>query len=117
MSELTLERFASLLSQVRAIGGLGTLLAMVPTLREQLGPLADQIDDAMIARVERMVAAMAPEERADPTRIDVIARERIAAAAQVAPEAIARLLEQFAKLKALAAKMGGIPSFPFGHSS
>jgi signal recognition particle GTPase len=54
-----------------------------------------------LARVERIIAAMSDDERAQPDGIGPAERQRIAAASDTRPAEVDHFLTQFAKVRAL----------------
>ena len=73
----TLEDFLAQLQQVKKLGSLGGLLALMPGVPKEIKD-AD-IDDGQVAQVEAIIRSMTPAERGEPALIDGSRRARIAA--------------------------------------
>ena len=90
--------FNDLLSQMRQMkkmGGIGSMLKMLPgagKLQEQLA--GANIDEKMIARQEAVILSMTPKERKHPKLINASRRIRIAKGAGVQVQDVNRLLKQ-----------------------
>lgn len=104
---MNLNQFSTLLGQVKAMGGMQTIMALVPGIKDKLGPMADQLDDAMIIKIQAVIAAFTPEQREDPSTIDEPAKASAAEAADVTTDQVDQLLQQFEKIKDVAGGMMG----------
>lgn len=90
----TLDDFAEQMRQVRKMGGLGDVLAHLPT--EQAGQVAEAgVDDRRIARMEAIICSMTPAERAQPAIIEGSRRRRIAAGSGTTTAEVAELIRNF----------------------
>lgn len=95
----TLEDFKAQLQQVKKLGSLADVLAMVPggaKLADRLGERAPERD---LARVEAMVNSMTPRERRHPDVINGSRRKRIARGSGTSVQDVNQLLRQFAQAK------------------
>ena len=89
-----LEDFKSQIGQMRKMGGMQGLLDKLP------GELAraaqsSQVDERSIGRLEGIINAMTPAERAKPEILKASRKRRIAAGAGVSVQEVNRLLAQF----------------------
>src|SRR6266511_4661699 len=78
-AQFTLEDFLEQMRQVKKLGPLQDLLAMLPGIpggKEQLKDL--QVDEGELARTEAIICSMTPEERRNPAIIGGSRRLRIA---------------------------------------
>ena len=92
--DFTLEDFGDQMRQVRKLGGLGDVLAHLPS--EQAGQVAAAgVDEGRIARMEAIICSMTPSERAQPAIIDGSRRRRIAAGSGTTTAEVAELLRNF----------------------
>ncbi len=94
-ASFTLEDFLEQFSQVRKMGSMRDLLAMLP------GVPSGVVEDVDLRRVEAIIQSMTPEERRDPKVINGPRRRRIAAGSGTSVQDVNNLLRQFAQ----AAKM------------
>ncbi len=89
-----LEDFKAQIQQMRKMGGLSALLDKLPAQFSQAVQGAP-VDDRALRRVEGIINAMTPLERAKPELIKASRKRRIAAGAGVSVQEVNRLLAQF----------------------
>ena len=89
----TLQDFLDQMRQMRKMGPLQNLVAMLPGVPKELRD-AD-VDESQLGRIEAIICSMTPEERADPAIIDGSRRIRIAQGSGTAPQDVNALLKQF----------------------
>ena len=122
---LDLDDMAAQLRQMRKMGGLSGVMAMLPGVgKMQQQMAAARIDDKSIARQEAIISSMTPKERRKPEIIQASRKRRIAAGSGVSVADVNKLLKQhmtMAKMMKQMAKMGkkgmlrhGIPGMPGG---
>jgi len=87
-----LEDFKQQVAQMRKMGGMSALMDKLPA---QLAQAAPQMEDKVIRRLEGIINAMTPLERAKPELIKASRKRRIAAGAGVTVQEVNRLLNQF----------------------
>lgn len=92
VGELTFDDFLAQLRALRRLGPLTRLAGLLPA-HVGLSGLAD-VDERDVARVEALICAMTPAERADPALLDASRAARIAAGSGTAPEQVFALAEQ-----------------------
>ena len=93
----TLDDFVEQLRQVRKMGNLKSLVAMMPGVPAELRD-AD-IDDGRIDKAEAIVLSMTPAERLQPDIIDASRRSRIATGSGTSSTQVATMLKQFSQMK------------------
>ena len=97
--EFTLEDFRRQLVQLRKMGSLSQLLAMLPSI----GPFKNisrlQLDDKQLIHFEAIINSMTPEERRNPRIIDGRRRRRIAQGSGRPVSEVNQLLRQFHEMK------------------
>ena len=114
----TLEDFMDQMQQLKKMGSIKNMLAMMPgagKLRSQL----DNIDEKEIDRTEAIIRSMTPKERKDPKILNGSRRLRIAKGSGMTVTDVNSLVnrfEQAAKMMKTMAKGGnpGIPGMPQG---
>ena len=123
--EFTLEDFLEQMQQVRSMGPLEDLLAMIPGMGKQLKGMQGQIDEKELAHIEAIIQSMTKEERRNPTIINGSRKKRIARGSGARVQEVNRLLKQFEESRKLMkqfadmggrkGKRGGMPpiKFPF----
>lgn len=93
--EFTLDDFLQQLRQVRKMGSLKDILAMIPGAGRL--PQDATVDDAALARTEAIIQSMTPKERAKPAIINGSRRARIARGAGVSVYEVNQVLKRFAQ--------------------
>ncbi|MBI4833845.1 MAG: signal recognition particle protein [Planctomycetes bacterium] len=100
--ELTLQDFLDQLQQIKKMGPLKDLLAMIPGM----GGAVNQIDDKEMKRVEAIVQSMTKEERNNPEIISGSRRARIARGSGTSVAQVNSLLKQFREMQKMMKDMG-----------
>ena len=111
-AQFTLEDFLQQMREVRKLGPLQDLLAMLPGIpgaKEQLKDL--QVDDGELARAEAVICSMTPEERRNPAIIGGSRRLRIARGSGTTTQEVNDLLKQFAQARKMMKTMMGMAGF------
>jgi signal recognition particle subunit SRP54 len=114
-AEFTLEDFLEQMRQVKKLGPLQDLLAMlpgVPGAKEQLKDL--EVDEGEMARTEAIICSMTPEERRNPAIIGGSRRLRIARGSGSTTADVNALLKQFAQARKMMKSMMGMAGFGGG---
>ncbi|MDO8987372.1 MAG: signal recognition particle protein, partial [Coriobacteriia bacterium] len=99
--EFTLDDFRSQLKQIKKMGGLGSLVQMMPGMKGA----APDVDESQLDRVDAIISSMTIAERAKPQIISGPRRARIASGAGVTVFDVNQLLKQFAQAKKLMKQM------------
>jgi signal recognition particle subunit SRP54 len=109
-AEFTLEDFLEQMRQVRRLGPLQDLLAMMPGVPGTKGmQLKDlQVDEGELARTEAIICSMTPEERRNPAIIGGGRRLRIARGSGVGTGDVNSLLKQFTQARKMMRSMMGM---------
>lgn len=96
-SQFTLEDFLEQLHEVKKMGPLSEVLAMLPGANRI--PNDVQVDDKALVRIEAMIQSMTREERIRPSMINGSRRRRIAIGSGTSVQEINRLLKQFEEMQ------------------
>ena len=91
--EFTLQDFLEQMRQMRKMGPLQSLVAMLPGVPKELRNA--EIDDKELARIEAIICSMTLAERANPSIIDGSRRIRIARGSGTTTQDVNALLKQF----------------------
>jgi signal recognition particle subunit SRP54 len=102
----TFDDFLEQLQQLRKMGSMSNLVAMLPGVPKELRD-AD-LDEGQMSQVEAIVRSMTPAERAQPQLIDGSRRARIAKGSGTAPGQVAALIKQFNEMQKMMKGMGGM---------
>jgi signal recognition particle subunit SRP54 len=95
----TLEDFKAQVQQVKKLGSLADVLAMIPGGNKLAGRLEGSAPERDLVRVEAMVNSMTPRERRHPEVINGSCRKRIARGSGTTVQDVNQLLRQFAQAK------------------
>jgi signal recognition particle subunit SRP54 len=91
--DFTLEDFLQQMRQMRKMGPLQSLVAMLPGVPKELRSV--QVDERELGRIEAIICSMTPEERRNPNVIDGSRRIRIARGSGTTTQEVNALLKQF----------------------
>ncbi|UCG40133.1 MAG: signal recognition particle protein, partial [Acidimicrobiia bacterium] len=116
-AEFDLDDFLSQMQQIRRMGSLQGLLAMLPGAGAALRDV--DVDERDLGRVEAIIRSMTREERRTPRIINAQRRRRIAKGSGTSLQQVNQLLKQFGEaqkmMKAVAAgDLGSIPGMGGG---
>ena len=102
--ELTLEDFLSQMQQMKKMGGLQSMLSMLPGANK----LQDvEIDENAMKKPEAIIRSMTPRERRTPGILNASRRKRIAAGSGTTVQDVNALIRQFEQAKDMMKKMMG----------
>jgi signal recognition particle subunit SRP54 len=89
----TLEDFSQQMKQIKKMGSMSELMAMIPGAAKL--PQNAEIDDKALSRIEAIISSMTPQERNRPQIINGSRRKRIASGSGTSVQEVNRLLSQF----------------------
>lgn len=99
------------MKQMKKMGGLSSLLSMMPGIGGKAGDIEALVDDKQLARMEAVVLSMTPAERSNPKLLNPSRKHRIAKGAGVDIAVVNRFIKQFEQsqkmMKQLPGMMGG----------
>ena len=108
-AEFGLDDFLTQIRQMRKMGPLKELLAMVPGLGSAMKDMP--IDEGELGAVEAIVCSMTAKERSNPDLIDSSRRRRIARGSGTEPQDVASLVKSFGQMKDMVRQMQGAGMF------
>ena len=98
--------------QMKNMGGLGSILGMMPGLGNMGGAKLSDIDtdnaENQMGRMEAMIYSMTPEERSKPDLLNPSRKNRIAKGAGVSIAEVNRMVKQFEQSKKAMKSMSGM---------
>lgn len=103
----TLDDFLEQLGQVRSMGPLEDLLAMIPGANKMKGMKNMQFDEKQIGHIEAIIQSMTPAEKVEPDMINASRKKRIANGSGTSIQEVNRLLKQFKDMKKMMKQMMG----------
>ena len=105
-STFTLDDYLEQFNQVKSMGSIEQLMAMMPGVKP--GALRDaQIDEKALGRTEAIILSMTKKERQKPEILNASRKRRIAAGSGTSVEEVNKLLRQFEQIKALMKQFSG----------
>ncbi|HEY8949853.1 MAG TPA: signal recognition particle protein [Rhizomicrobium sp.] len=105
--EFDMNDLAQQLQQMKKLGGMSGVLAMLPGVGKMKDQLAGAgIDDKILTRQEAVISSMTKQERANPDVINGSRRKRIAAGAGVDVSDVNKLLKMHRQMSDMMKKMG-----------
>lgn len=105
------EDYLESMKQMRNMGGLSSILSMMPGMGKQMGDIESMVDEKQLARMEAIVLSMTPQERQNPKLLNPSRKHRIARGAGVDIAVVNRFIKQFEQsqkmMKQIPGMMGG----------
>ena len=102
------EDYLESMKQMRNMGGIASILGMMPGMGKQLGNIDSMIDEKQLARTESIVLSMTPEERKNPKLLNLSRKSRIARGAGVDMAVVNRFVKQFEQSQKMMKQMPGL---------
>lgn len=105
------EDYLESMKQMRNMGGISSILSMMPGMSAKMGDIESMIDEKQLARMEAIVLSMTPKERQNPKLLNPSRKHRIAKGAGVDIAVVNRFIKQFEQsqkmMKQFPGMMGG----------
>ena len=96
------------MKQMRNMGGLSSILSMMPGMGGKLGDVESMIDEKQLARTEAIILSMTLEERKNPKLMNLSRKGRIAKGAGVDIAVVNRFIKQFEQSQKMMKQMPGL---------
>ncbi len=96
------------MNQMKKMGGLTSVLSMMPGLGNQMKDLEAAVDEKKMACIEAIILSMTPEERSNPDILNLSRKSRIARGAGVNIAEVNRLVKQFEQMRKMMKQMPGL---------
>ena len=96
------------MNQMKNMGGLSSVLSMLPGIGSQAKDLESMVDEKELARKEAMILSMTPKERSNPDILNPSRKARIAKGAGVDIAEVNRMVKQFEQAKKMMKQMPGL---------
>lgn len=107
-AEFDYNDFLSQMQQIKKMGGMGSILSMMPGVGSQLAGVDMDEGERSMQRVESIILSMTKEERANPGLMNPSRKQRIAKGAGVDIGEVNRLVKQFDQMKKMMKQMPGL---------
>jgi len=101
------EDYLESMKQMKNMGGLSSILSMLPGMGSKMGEVSSMIDDKQLGQFEAIVLSMTPEERRSPKLLNPSRKHRIARGAGVDIAVVNRFIKQFEQGQKMMKQMGG----------
>ncbi|MDD3204827.1 MAG: signal recognition particle protein [Lachnospiraceae bacterium] len=105
------EDYLESMNQMKKMGGLSSILGMMPGMGAKMGDIESMVDDKQLSRMEAVVLSMTPAERQNPKLLNPSRKHRIAKGAGVDISVVNRFIKQFEQsqkmMKQIPGMMGG----------
>lgn len=106
-AEFDFNDFLEQTNQIRKMGGMNSILSMMPGMSQ----LKDvEIDETSMSRIEAIILSMTKEERANPNLLNPSRKKRIAKGAGVDIAEVNRLVKQFEQSRKMMKQMSSMMS-------
>jgi signal recognition particle subunit SRP54 len=102
------------MKQMRNMGGLGSILGMLPGIGMKAADLEGAIDEKQLARTEAIILSMTPAERKNPKLLNPSRKHRIAKGAGVDVAVVNRFIKQFEQSQKMMKQFSGMGKRGFG---
>jgi signal recognition particle subunit SRP54 len=96
------------MNQMKRMGGMSSVLSMMPGLGSQMKDIEAAVDEKKMARIEAIILSMTPKERANPDLLNPSRKHRIARGAGVDIAEVNRLVKQFEQMRKMMKQMPGL---------
>ena len=107
-AEFDYNDFLTQMQQIKKMGGMGSILSMMPGMGSQLSGVDMDEGEKSMRRVESIILSMTKEERANPGLMSPSRKQRIARGAGVEVSEVNRLVKQFDQMKKMMKQMPGL---------
>lgn len=106
------EDYLESMKQMKKMGGMSSILSMMPGMGSKLGDIESMVDDSQLAHMEAVVLSMTVQERQKPKLLNPSRKHRIAKGAGVDISVVNRFIKQFEQsqkmMKQFPGMMGGM---------
>lgn len=96
------------LNQMKKMGGISSVLNMLPGIGNKAKEIEGMIDEKDMARKEAIILSMTPRERANPDLLNISRKKRIAKGAGVELAEVNRMVKQFEQTRKMMKQMPGM---------
>ena len=106
-AEFDYSDFLDQMNQIKKMGGLGSIMSMMPGMGQMKGGMPE-VDESAMSRVEAIILSMTVEERANPALMNMSRKQRIARGAGVDISEVNRMVKQFDQMKKMMKQLPGM---------
>ena len=106
-AEFDYDDFLDQMRQIKKMGGLSSILSMMPGMGQLKGAMPE-VDEKSMDRIEAIILSMTKEERANPAILNLSRKQRIAKGAGVDIGEVNRIVKQFDQMKKMMKQLPGM---------
>ena len=106
--EFDFNDYLTSLEQMNKMGGISSILNMLPGIGGKMKDVESMIDEKAMDRTKSIILSMTPQERTNPGILNVSRKNRIAKGAGVDVAEVNRLVKQFEQSKKMMKQMPGM---------
>ena len=107
-AQFTFDDYMDSMAQMRKMGGIGSVLGMMPGIGGKMKDIEGMIDEKDLARKEAIIQSMTPKERANPDLINISRKQRIAKGAGVDIQEVNAFIKQFNQTRKMMKQLPGM---------
>ena len=107
-AEFDFNDFLDYMGQIKNMGGIGSILNMLPGMGGKMKDIEGMIDEKAMDRTKSIILSMTPQERSNPSILNISRKNRIARGAGVDVSEVNRLVKQFEQSKKMMKQMPGL---------
>ena len=107
-AEFGFDDYLESMEQMKNMGGLQSVLSMLPGMGGKMKELESMIDEADMMHKEAIILSMTPKERANPSLLNVSRKNRIAKGCGLDISEVNRMVKQFEQARKMIKKMPGL---------
>ncbi len=111
-AEFTFDDYLESMNQMKKLGGLSSVLGMMPGMglggKGKMPDIDQDVAEKGMAKTEAIIYSMTPKERSNPSLINPSRKHRIAKGAGVDISEVNRLVKQFEQMKKMMKQMPGL---------
>lgn len=122
-AEINLDDYLQQLEQLKGMGPLDEILAMMPGVSKSKNLRNFKVDEKLLVKTKAIIQSMTIEEKNDPSILNASRRQRIASGSGTTTQDVNRMLKQFDEMKKMVKQFSsntkkgrskkGFGSFPF----
>ena len=106
-AEFDYDDFLDQMRQIKKMGGLSSILSMMPGMGQLKGAMPE-VDEKSMDRIEAIILSMTKEERANPAILNLSRKQRIAKGSGVDIGEVNRIVKQFDQMKKMMKQLPGM---------
>lgn len=107
-AEFGFDDYLESMKQMKNMGGISSVLNMLPGMGGKMKDIESMIDEKDMARKEAIILSMTPQERANPSILNLSRKQRIAKGSGVDISEVNRMVKQFEQARKMMKQMGGM---------